>query len=329
MKLTVAAAAAAALALLLGSAAQAAPVPETRLRPASLDRGPNVTIPHLDGKTVVDGTTRIRVDAGAVRLLGKSGTDYVVGASNTNGDDNFRVLRFTPSGSRTVLLRGVPIWELVLSDDGTQIGRASGQTARHTLLVVWSALDGHRQASRRFNGSVSILDGDGHRMVLGGWGPNRTFWWNPAKNTTARIADRPGYAADIGADRLAMFTKDPFFGGCSVVTTLKAPRERLWKSCRQRVATFAPRGTRMATIDLLSDGIGPADVWLRGSHGRALAHYTAKYFGALDWESDRSFLLDTFGTVKAATVRCVIVDCERASRLRPVPNLRVTTPGPR
>ena len=322
MKLT--AVAATVLTLLLAAAAPAAAVPETVLRPAELKRGPDIAIPHLEGRTVVDGDVRIKVDAPRVDLLGPSGNDYVVGTSNADGSARFRVLRLTPSGDRTVLLRGVPIWDLVLAADGTQIANATFSRSRGTRVRVFDATDGAVQADRRFKGSVSVLDLDEQRMVLGGWGPNRTFWWNTRSNATRQVSDRPGYEASIRADRVASYTRDPYRGGCSVVTTLRG-RDPLWRSCSQRVATFAPGGTRMATIHILTDGLGPRDVLLRKPHGKVLAHYSARWFGALDWESDRKLLLDTNGAEKSATVRCVVADCERASDLRPVPNLRAAT----
>jgi hypothetical protein len=79
----------------------------------------------------------------------------------------------------------------------------------------------------------------------------------------------------------------------------------------------------MATIPILTDGLGPRDVWVRWPGGRAVAHYTtAGWFGLLDWEDARTLLLDTNGSARSATVRCVASDCERASRLRPVTVLR-------
>ena len=83
---------------------------------------------------------------------------------------------------------------------------------------------------------------------------------------------------------------------------------------------FGPTGGRLVSIPLLTDGLGPRDVFLRSTGGRLVAHYrTAGWFGTLAWESATALLLDTNGTVKSATVRCVVADCERASRLRPVP----------
>ena len=144
-------------------------------------------------------------------------------------------------------------------------------------------------------------------MVLGSFGPDRTFWWNSHTDATRRITDRAGYNADIRADRLAVYTKDPYRGGCSVVSRLSAPHSSLWRSCRERVQVFAPSGGRLASIPILTDGLGPRDVFLRSTGGRLLAHYrTAGWFGAIDWESARALLLDTNGAEKSATVRCVV-----------------------
>lgn len=308
-------------ALLLGSAAPAAAaVPETELRPAQLERGPDVAVPHLEKHTVVDGDVRIPIDAGAVLLFGKSGDDYVVGTANKEYAGRFRVHRYTADGDRTLLLRDLPIYELTLSDDGAHLAYSRFTDSRATRLKVFDATDGDLVASRRVRGFVSVLDVDGGLLVLGGWSPERTFSWDPVADTVAAISDRSGYEADISADRLAVMTKDPYLDGCSVVSTLGAPDERLWRSCRRRVDTFSPTGDRMATIHILSDGIGPSDVWLREDTGEALAHYSARWFGPLDWESDESLLLDTYGRKKAATVRCVVADCERASALRDTPS---------
>jgi len=275
-----------------------------------------VRIPHLEGHTVVDGETRIPVRAGVVRLLGTSGRQYVVGTSDRSGSEHFRVLRLAADGSRRVVLQGVPIWDLRLSGDGTQLARARQDL--NTRVLVWDSRTGAREARREFRGSVSILDFDRSRMVLGAWGPDRTFWWNTATGATRRIVGQAGYAAQISADRVATLTGDPYDGGCSVVRSLRHPADAVWRSCGQRVEQFSPLTGRMATIPLLTDGLGSRDVWWHAAGGRVLAHYTARLFGVLRWESDRALLLDTDGARKAATVRCVVRDCERASALRPV-----------
>jgi hypothetical protein len=316
---------AASAAVLLTSLASpaAAAVPETVIKPGALERGEDVTIPHLEGKTLVDGDVRVPFKSGQVRLLGPSGADYVVGTSNKSGGGNYRVLRVTAEGDRTVLLRDLSIWELVLSQDGLQIAANRYFTGDdpETRVRVYDAQTGDRQASRRFRGYVDVLDGDESRLVLGATTPSRTFSWHTGNDGTQRISRRFGYAADIRADRLATFTGDPYQNGCSVVSTLGAAGDPLWKSCKERVASFAPKGSRMATIHILSDGLGPRDVWLRRAGGKLLAHYSTHWFGQIRWESDKSLLLDANGKNKSATVRCRLAECERASALKPAPNL--------
>jgi hypothetical protein len=317
-----------AAAFVLTTAAPSSAVPATELAPARLERGADVKGPHLEGRTVVDGDVRVPIRAGRVRLLGPSGDDYVVGTAGADGIGRFRVLRVTAGGAKTVLLRGVEMWEMVLSGDGTAVADETYRRGdRSTRLRVWSTTDGHREISRRFPGSVSILDFDESRMVLGSWAPDRTFWWNVARDRTRGIVNRTGYRADIGAARFASFTGDPYEGGCSVVAHLAEPRT-LWKSCSQRVEAFAPTGGRAAAVHILSDGVGPNEVRTIGSRGKVLARYTTEgWFGGLTWETSRALLLETVGSEKAATVRCELRSCQRASALRKAPSYRVSVPA--
>ena len=310
------------IALLAGGAASAAEVPQTQLKPAKLERGPDPTVVHLDGRTVRDGEVAIEVEAGQVRLLGKAGDDYVVGTAGRDGIGRFRVWRYEADGSRTLLLRDVSIWELVLSDDGAQIVSPALVDNTHSRLRVYDAADGSVETSRRFRGFALVLDADAGRVLVGASMPERTFVWTWADDAVERVNDRLGYEGDLGTDRLAAYTDDPYNGGCTVVTTVTAPDARLWRSCDERVDTFAPGGTRLATVPILSDGIGPGEVWLRRTGGRLLADYTTGWFGLISWESDRSLLLEANGSEKAALVRCELADCERASDLRPTPEYR-------
>ena len=100
-----------------------------------------------------------------------------------------------------------------------------------------------------------------------------------------------------------------------MVSTLRTPSKPLWTSCDERVDVFSPSGERMATINILSDGPGPGDAWLRKAGGRMLAHYQARTVGRAVFESNRALLLDTTGSEHSAVVRCRVADCERASDL--------------
>ncbi len=70
----------------------------------------------------------------------------------------------------------------------------------------------------------------------------------------------------------------------------------------------------MATIDILSDGIGPSYVAVRAGTGQKLAAYDVKgWFGQITFETPTALLLETNGKRKAATVRCTDSGCERAT----------------
>lgn len=298
----------------------AEPSEAVELRPPALERGPDVRLPHLEGRTVVDGDVRITVRGGdRVHLLGRSGAAYVVAVSRGDAETGV-VKRVRPGADAQVILRRVSVYELQLSDDGRHLVRTIGRGPDSTRVVVHRASNGTVVRDRRFAGSVGVLDADGGRLVLGSWGPARTFWWDLADGSTATIAHRTGYTADIGDDRLAVYTGDPYEGGCSVVRRL-SPGTPTWRSCTERVEAFSPDLGRMATVHILSDGLGPNDVRVRKANGVLIGHFTAKWFGSLVFEDQRRLLLDTYGARWSAIVRCQAATCVRASDLRPTPEL--------
>ncbi|MGY2704172.1 hypothetical protein [Nocardioides sp. HB32] len=296
------------LSLLLAVAA-----PTVSVHPSSLDRGPDVTGPHVEGRVLVDGPMRMTFRAPVVTYLGKSGNRYYVHLSRRTGG-HARVLWITPSERQKVLVRGLASELVWLSDDGKDLLTAPKQTAEETTLRVLDARTGRVVGARTFAGAVDVLDADESRAVLGGWGPDRTFWWNYRSDTTVTVNHRVGYVASIAADRLAAYTGDPYDGGCSVLTTLDGDRQG--RSCSYRVVAVSPSGGRVATVGLLSDGPGAsAAVLRRASGGAALVRYEAPYvFGRVSFEDDSTLLLDTYTTRKVTTVRCVLESCERASK---------------
>jgi hypothetical protein len=298
----------------------AAPAPTVEIKPRALDRGADVPDPHVEGRVIHDGSTRLAFRAPRVTLLGTSGRWYVVHLSRTDGS-HARVMRIDASERQKVLVRGLDTWQVLLSDDGRDLVTSPVVTRDASTVVVRSVRAGDVVGHHVFRGAVNLLDADGSRAVLGSWGPRRTFWWSYRSDETERINNRVGYAADIAADRVASLTGDPYRGGCSVVTDLAPEPTVLSRSCEQMVAAFAPDGRRMATIHLLTDGLGPTEVGVRRTSGGALlTRYEApSWFGAVRWESDTSLLLDTYGRRSWATVRCDGTDCERASDLRDTP----------
>ena len=326
-------AATAGLAVVIGGATLAAAparatakAESTELRPATLQRGPDVRIPHVEGRTVVDGDVRVKVLGGdRVTLLGRSGKAYVVVVTRDDRDGGV-VKRVRPGAAPQVILRGASPYDLRLSGDGLHLLRTTfiiGGSGR-TRVTAYGAGQGKVLSARTLKGSVSVLDAFGGRAVLGSWSPARTLWWNYVDNTTSPIVGRTGYRADISTNRLASYSGDPYDGGCSVVGALDASKPA-WRSCSERVEAFSPGLSRMATVHLLSDGLGPNRVKVRKADGVLIGDFTAKFFGELVFESERALLLETYGAQRAATVRCQAATCVRASDLRPVPDFRAVS----
>ncbi len=318
MLAAVAATAATAALLAGGLAGPAASAPEraatVEIKPGSLARGENPQIPFQDRKTILDSDLTIDVDVKNMWLVGKSADEYVV---LTWGSGNrYQLRRVDADGNLTLIRRGGPVLaSAVLSGDGSRFATADAGR-NHSTVRVFDATDGTLLASRVVLGSARVLDLDGTRVVIGSWGPNRTLSWNTTTDRRRVLVEKVGYEASIEADRLAWFTRDPYRNGCSVVATMSDTDARLWRSCDQRVEEFAADGAHVATVALLSDGIGPSEVQLREVDGTRLDRYRAVWFGRIAFEDADTLLLHAFGAQKAAIVRCTDGSCERASRLR-------------
>jgi hypothetical protein len=311
----------AAVGLLTGlAAAPSSAAATTTLNPAKLPRGADVSIPHLEKKTIVDGAVRVRVNAPTVRLLGKSGAAYVVATANKMGGGG-RVLRVAADGTTTKLARA-NAYMTELSGDGLTLVSTKIHNRKSTVKVL-SATTGAVVASREFKGYISTLDAETDRVLVGSL--QKTWLWTTSTDSVAVVSRLGGYEGDLSADVFAGYTKDPYAGGCSIVRRISTG-EQLWKSCRERVQTFNADGSRMATIDLLSDGIGPSYVAVRSGTGQKLGAYQVKngWFGEIKFETSTAVLLQANGIRKAATVRCTDAGCERASDLTPTVHPRAS-----
>ena len=81
-----------------------------------------------------------------------------------------------------------------------------------------------------------------------------------------------------------------------MVSRISETGDDLWKSCTERVESFAPGGRRMVTVHILSDGIGPSAASVRTVGGRLLGRYSVQgWFGALTFESPKALLLEVNG----------------------------------
>lgn len=282
-------------------------------RPGTLDRGDDVRIAHLEGDVVVDGDRRIEV-RNVVTLLGETGDDYVVSTKAPRG--KYRVKRVSVTGEQRVLLSGTEALGVDLSSDGEHLLRNDNR--RRATISVHDATDGAPVASGRFPGYGYVLDADAGTAVVSSWsGAGRAVAWDFVDGGRTLVAEKDAYLADISADRLATFTADPYLDGCTEVSTLSAPDELLWRSCRQKVATFSADGQQMVTMHILSDGVGPGEVDLRAVDGTTLVTYASRWFGQIGWEDVDTLLLDANSRRNGATVRCDLDVCELASDVAP------------
>lgn len=304
------------------STGAAADAPSVDLEPARLSRGPDIAIPHVDGDDFVDGDRRVDLPGQRVYLRGRSGDAYVVSTSSEDGLRNRRTLRVEADGSLTTLFPARSPYGLVLSEDGRRLVAVASGSRRASAVTVWSATTGDVLAKRSFRGHPSVLAARGRRVLLSSW-DRGVFWWTPGRKRTRTVTMRPAGEGSITHDLLATYTDDPFLGGCTLLTRLSRPHRVLWRSCTERVDAFSPEGTRMTTVHILSDGIGPGRVVHREVDGTRLATYDSTgYFGAFSWESPNTLLLDTHGRRKSATVRCTRAACENATdpvRTDPLP----------
>ena len=301
------------------TATRTAPVAVT-IRPGELSRGANPQVPWVFGDTLLHGSVRTDVPSSSW-LLGASGSDYLL---MKPGSETSRVVRVAPDGTRTLVLELPATHQVMVTRDGAMLIRTVQRRVDgewRTVLHTHDPVTGDVLDRRRFGGIVDVLDADAGRAVLGSWTPRqRTLLWDVAADTTRLLARQTGYIADLRADRLGTFTKDPYLGGCTVLRRLGSPGDVLSTSCDERAAAISPSGRRVATIHILSDGLGPRDVSVRRDTGRELADYrVGGWFGRIDFESDQALLLDAAGSKRQAVVRCEAAACERASRTRPTP----------
>jgi hypothetical protein len=293
--------------------------PPITLGPGDLPRGADVSGPHLEGKTVVDGAVRVKVKAPMLRLLGKSGAAYVVGTANAQGGHG-RIYRVAADGSRILLAKAHPFQTLLSGDSARIVTTKLGRTPKATI-AVYDATTGAQVASRTFAGYGSALDAQTDRVLVGS--VDKTLLWTTSTNSVDVVARHAGYVGDLSADVVGTFSKDPYDGGCTLVTRITTG-ERLWKSCTEAVTAFNADATRIATVGILSDGPGPGRVDARTIDGKHLGRYQVRsgWFGSIEFETPTALLLEVNGARKAFTARCTGTACERASALRSAETLR-------
>ncbi len=298
--------------MLTPAPAQAAP---EQLRLADLDKGPAPTVPYVVDRELHDGSLTVRLPRGASRFLGKAGDDYVLQGYDQKAAVE-RVVRVSPVGARTTLAEGVSLSDATLAADGASFVASRSFSDERTVLRRYDAVTGAVTLKHEVPGYARILDYDGRTAILGGFGPVWTSAWNVTTDNLRRLVKQAGYRADIAADRLAVFTKDPYQGGCTDVSPLSNPVRTLWRSCEEAVEAFSLDGSHIATTHILSDGLGPNRFTLRKTTGRKLGVFDAPYYyGRIWFEDGRDVLAETYAKTKGALVRCDADGCERATKV--------------
>lgn len=285
------------------------------LQPEDLARGADVRIAHIEDGDFVLGARRVHVGGGRAEVLGRSGNAWLVGTSNVAGRSKFRIVRVKANDSVLVIKHGVSIFDLTVSENGKFFVHVGRGTQKAVPVRVFSSRTGDLKTEKNFASYPTVMGMGGPDVLLSSWGPGDIGIrsWDISSGVVTRISRQPANIVDIGSDLLATYTKDPYSGGCVRLSRLSSPQTLLWRSCRERIVAFSPDGGRMATVDLLSDGIGPWEVKEREIDGTLLGDYTTGWFGQVVFESSTALLLDVNGDTLAATVRCRGTACENAS----------------
>lgn len=321
---TLAALAVAAAATLTGTATDRAAAEEptpTRVDPDRLERGADSSAAYVKGRTIVEDGVVTRVRRDWVQLLGtRPDGHYVVLVPDDRGE---QVRTYRPGGGGRKLLGDTyGAFEVVLGSDGTTLVMAGFKQhpRRHTLLRAYDSTSGERLGQRKRQGALTPLDGSTSTVVYSGEnGPARS--WELDSGATTRVSSDYAYQADLSLDRLAVFTKDPYRGGCTVVSTLSDPGTRLWRSCSEAVRAWSSDGSHLLTTHLLADGLGPNQVRVRTVEGAQTGWYDVDgVFGQLLFEDEDTALLETWTTESSGLARCDGPDCELASDLGKAPS---------
>jgi hypothetical protein len=307
--------------MMAAAPALAAPVQVT-IKPAALPRGPNEAGPHLDGKTIHDGTIKVTVNAGRVLLYGKWNQSYIVATGNKLWG-NTKLVRVAKTGNTKVLVAGIDPFNAKLDAVAGQVAYSYGDTTQKPTIGIYDLVQKQEIISRSFASTPRLLDFDLGRVIASFWTFTiKTVTWDTVIDTVAKVNSKRSNYASIAHGLIGYYDKDPQAGGCQVLAHLVTQSDRLWTSCKERIEAGSPDGRRFATIPLLTDGLGAADIVVRKAGGVAVAHYRINgYFGRIWWETNTKLLMQANGTAKAAVVRCKVADCNRATALSPTPDL--------
>lgn len=286
---------------------------QVKVTPTGFDRGADAEVPLVLGGKVVDGDTTLPVPGSASELVRKDSAGYVV---LTQIDDRDHLVRVA-EGADPVDLRTLPYPAEVASasDGSTVFASVYRNGAQRSVITAIDAATGKTLGKRTFQRYAYVVDGTSELALVSRAKGSRTSEWTIGGGVR-EVSDQQAYYADITTNTLALFTGDPYDGGCTRVVPVDRPGRTLWRDCDAAVISSAPGG-RTATVFILSDGPGPNEVTVRTPDGRVATTYTNPKgtVGVAGWEPGGSALLSVNGPRNGALVRCDGADCERASDL--------------
>ena len=307
---------------LLAAAPSSAATPDVAIKPGTIKRGPDVSGAHLEGKTIVDGDVRVTLKAPRVVLYGKS-NDVYVAATGDKEWGNVRLWQVTASGATKQLAKFIDPFNTLLDADGAQVAYSYGDATSKPTIAVYDLGLKSEVSVNAFASLPTLLDFDEGTVVASFSDFKvKTITWDTVADETVKVNSKYSNFASQAHDLLGFYNKDPYHGGCQVLAHLSDLTHVLWTNCDERIEAVSPDGKRVATIALLADGIGPADVMVRKVGGAPVVHYSISgYFGRIWWETGTKLLMDANGKTQAATVRCKVDVCNRATDLAPTPDL--------
>jgi hypothetical protein len=307
---------------LMGAAPSVAAPADIEIKPGAIKRGPDISGAHLVGTTIVDGDVEVKLKAPRALLYGKWKKYYIAATGDKEWGD-VKLWRVSPAGVTKRLAKFIDPFNTQLDPDGGQVAYSYGDSTSKPTIAVYDLAQKEETSVNAFASLPTLLDFDEGLVVASFFSFKvKTITWDTVSDVTLKVKSKMGNFASVAHDLLGFFNKDPFNGGCQVLTHLDDPSDVVWTNCDERIEALSPDGKRVATIALLSDGIGPADVMVRKVGGAPVAHYSINgWFGRIWWETPTKLLMESNGTSKSAVVRCKVQVCDRATDLAPTPDV--------
>lgn len=285
----------------------------TYIVPGDLRRGRVPRTVYTTGSTVHVGKRAIRTGLPRdLQVLGRDRRSVIVSSYDGRGSSIHRVRL---DGSSRQLLQGRASGMVVSSCCG-RMARIDRPGSR-VRLDVHSTRTGRLLTRVPVGRGLEILGYVRNRVLVAA--PGRTFWLNTVTEKRIRLADQRGYFANSAADTLVLKVRgdDGPYGFCMRYTTLSDPSTTTWYSCEHRPAAVSANGSRLLTIDLLTDGLGPRTVDLRRVDGTLVHRYRTGLFGSVGFDRQGALVLSAQSRRSATVALCDHQgDCVRSTAVR-------------